>query len=379
MIVEGGPGTGKSVVAINLMVSLIAQKKLAKYVTKNRAPRQVFETKLSGTHRRSIIQSLFAGSGEFIDTPANEFDALIVDEAHRLNAKSGIFSNLGNNQIEEAIRAAKCAVFFIDEDQRVTWKDIGRKKDIETWAGRVGAEIHNLRLESQFRCNGSDGYLAWLDNVLEIRKTANEMLDTAEFDFQVFDSPNELRRRIEKLNKGNNRARIVAGYCWDWRSKSDQSAMDIVIPEHGFSMQWNFAEDEGLWITAAHSVEQAGCIHTCQGLELDYVGVIIGPDMVMHDGRILAQPDKRSKHDQSIKGFKKLHKQNPAEATQKADAIIRNTYRTLMTRGMKGCYVYCADPLLANRLRSTTGKATRMVPRLHVAEPPTEYLDEFED
>jgi DUF2075 family protein len=356
------------------MVALIAQKKLAKYVTKNRAPRQVFESKLSGTHRHSIIQSLFAGSGEFIDTKPNEFDALIVDEAHRLNAKSGIFANLGNNQIEEAIRAAKCAVFFIDEDQRVTWKDIGRKEDIEAWARRAGAEIHNLKLESQFRCNGSDGYLAWLDNILGIRETANEKLDVTEFDFQVFDSPNELRCRIRELNKAHNRARIVAGYCWDWKSKADQSAMDIAIPEHGFSMQWNFADDEGLWITAAHSVEQAGCIHTCQGLELDYIGVIVGPDMIVRDEMVVTQPNMRSRHDQSIKGYKKLHKEDSEKATQKVEEIIKNTYRTLMTRGMKGCYVFCSDPALANRLRAHIARQQVRGPFPLVAEDSGGYL-----
>lgn len=131
VIVDGGPGTGKSVVAINLLVALIQKGRLAKYVTKNAAPRAVFESVLSGTHRKSTISSLFTGSGDFISTQPNGFDTLVVDEAHRLNEKSGLYSNLGKNQIQEIIQAAKCAIFFIDEDQRVTWKDIGRKSEIE--------------------------------------------------------------------------------------------------------------------------------------------------------------------------------------------------------------------------------------------------------
>jgi hypothetical protein len=351
IIIDGGPGTGKSVVAINLLAALTAKHLMAKYVTKNRAPRAVFEQALSGSYRRSQIASLFAGSGEFIETAADTFDALIVDEAHRLNEKSGLYANLGNNQIQEIIQAARCAVFFIDEDQRVTWKDIGRTSEIEAWAKRSGAAVTRLKLASQFRCSGSDGYLAWLDQVLGIRDTANPTLEPDEFDFRVFDSPNEVRRLIEEKNRTNNRARMVAGYCWDWKSKKQPAAFDVVIPEQDFAMQWNLAQDGGLWITAERSVEQIGCIHTCQGLEVDYIGVIVGPDLVARDGELITRPEKRSRQDQSIKGYKKELREKPNEARSKADAIVRNTYRTLMTRGMKGCYVYCTDPETAAYFR----------------------------
>lgn len=352
IIIDGGPGTGKSVVAINLLAALTARRLMAKYVTKNRAPRAVFEQTLSGSYRRTQIASLFAGSGEFVETPADTFDALIVDEAHRLNEKSGLYANLGNNQIEEIIRAARCAVFFIDEDQRVTWKDIGRMSEIEAWAARAGAAVTHLKLASQFRCSGSDGYLAWLDQVLGIRDTANPTLAADEFDFRVFDAPNEVRRLIEEKNRTNNRARMVAGYCWDWKSKKQPSAFDVVIREHDFAMQWNLAQDGGLWITAERSVEQIGCIHTCQGLEVDYIGVIVGPDLIARGGEIVTRPEGRSRQDQSIKGYKKELREQPDETRRKADAIIKNTYRTLMTRGMRGCYIYCTDPEAAAYFRA---------------------------
>ncbi len=352
IIIEGGPGTGKSVVAINLLAALTAQRMMTKYVTKNRAPRAVFEQTLSGSYRRSQIASLFAGSGEFIDTPADTFDALVVDEAHRLNEKSGLYANLGNNQIEEIIRAARCAVFFIDEDQRVTWNDIGRKSEIAAWAQKAGATVRQLTLASQFRCAGSDGYLAWLDQMLGVRDTANPVLRADEFDFRVLDSPNEVRRLIEERNLQSNRARIVAGYCWDWKSKRDPAAFDVVIPEHEFAMRWNLAQDGGLWITAEHSVEQIGCIHTCQGLEVDYIGVIVGPDLIARGGRIVTQPEQRSRQDQSLKGYKKALREQPHAAHRKADALIKNTYRTLMSRGMKGCYIFCTDRETAAHFRS---------------------------
>ena len=282
----------------------------------------------------------------------NDFDVLVVDEAHRLNEKSGMFGNLGENQIKEIIGAAKYSIFFIDEDQRVTFKDIGRKSEIIRWAKASGAAVTQLELASQFRCNGSDGYLAWLDNTLQIRPTVNEKLDTDEFDFRVVDSPQTLREMIVEKNKVSNKARMVAGYCWDWVSKKKPKQADIVLPEYSFSMQWNLSKDSGLWIMAAESVNEIGCIHTCQGLEVDYIGVIVGPDMIVRNGKVITRPEKRSRHDKSLSGFRKLLKSNEREARERADSIIRNTYRTLMTRGMKGCYVYFTDEETAEFFRS---------------------------
>ncbi|MEW6586085.1 MAG: DNA/RNA helicase domain-containing protein [Nitrospirota bacterium] len=346
LIVEGGPGTGKSVVAINLLVQLTGKRLVTKYVTKNAAPRAVYESVLTGSFTKSRITNLFSGSGEYKSCDPNVFDALIVDESHRLNEKSGLFQNQGENQIKEIINAAKFSVFFIDEDQRVTWKDIGEVKEIEKWARDLGATVHSLALQSQFRCNGSDGYLAWLDNVLQIKETANDTLEGIDFDFRVFESPGMLRDAIFEKNKINNKARLVAGYCWDWVSKKPENKhlKDIVIEEHDFAMQWNLATDGSLWIRKPESVNEIGCIHTCQGLEVDYIGVILGPDVVIRNGKLIVCPEKRAKTDQSLKGFKTALKENPEEARAKADAIVKNTYRTLMTRGQKGCYIYSTDP-----------------------------------
>lgn len=343
LIVDGGPGTGKSVVAVNLLVELTKMGLNSQYVTKNAAPRNVYESKLAGTLKKTEISNLFSGSGSFIGVEKGIFDAIIVDEAHRLNEKSGMFSNLGENQIKEIIESSKFSVFFIDEDQKVTWKDIGTKGEILKWSNKNSANITNLSLSSQFRCNGSDGYLAWLDNVLQIKETANVVFDSDDYDLKFFDSPNDLKNEIFEKNKINNKARLVAGYCWDWVSKKNKTLSDIIIPEYDFAMRWNLASDGNLWIISSESVNEIGCIHTCQGLELDYVGVIIGDDLIVRDGKIITNPDKRAKTDASLKGYKKLYKEYPERAINKADLIIKNTYRTLMTRGMKGCYVYCTD------------------------------------
>jgi hypothetical protein len=183
LIVNGGPGTGKTVVAINLLVELTNRDLATKYVTKNSAPRAVYEAKLTRTLKKSRISNLFVGSGAFTDTPANSFGGLIVDEAHRLNEKSGLFSNLGENQIKELIDASTFTVFFLDEDQRIHWKDIGEQSQIREWAESLGATVTEMDLVSQFRCNGSDGYLAWVDRVLQVRETANTTLEGSNYEF----------------------------------------------------------------------------------------------------------------------------------------------------------------------------------------------------
>ena len=191
--------------------------------------------------------------------------------------------------------------------------------------------------------------MAWLDDAVQLRGTANPALEGIDYEFIVFDDPNALRQAIRDKNLASNKARMVAGYCWDWVSDSrkkanDASAMDIVIPQYGFEAQWNLANDGSLWIMAGNSVNQVGCIHTCQGLELDYIGVIVGEDLIVRDGEVITDAHKRSNMDASIRGFKKLLKEDPDAAKQKADTIIKNTYRTLMTRGQKGCYFFSVDP-----------------------------------
>lgn len=158
------------------------------------------------------------------------------------------------------------------------------------------------------------------------------------------DSPLDLRAKIVHMNRLTNKSRMVAGYCWDWKGKRDPNIKDVVIPEYDFEARWNLDKDGSLWILMPESVSEVGCIHTCQGLELDYVGVIIGPDLIVRNGSVLTNPDARSSQDRSIFGRKKMAKLDPEGTAKALDRIIRNTYRTLMTRGLKGCYLFCCDP-----------------------------------
>lgn len=352
LIVDGGPGTGKSVLAINLL-SFLNESMNCFYVTKNSAPRNVYMNKLKkGKLTQVQINNLFKGSGIFTDSKMNQFDMLIVDEAHRLNAKSGMFKNIGENQIKEIINASKFSVFFIDELQKIDIYDVGNIELIVKFAKDFNAEVSIMKLESQFRCNGSDGYLAWVEDVLQIRNTANDIFDL-EYDIKIIDDPNELKNMIFEKNKINNKARLVAGYCWNWikDGKNDSNVFDIQIPQYNFNMSWNLGSSS-TWAIDKESVNEVGCIHTSQGLEFDYVGVIIGNDIRYENGQVITDFTKRAKTDNSLKGIKTMYKENPEKALKLADEIIKNTYRTLMTRGQKGCYIYCEDKNLKDYLRN---------------------------
>ncbi|MFA6829993.1 MAG: DUF2075 domain-containing protein, partial [Bacilli bacterium] len=346
VVVQGGPGTGKSVIAINLLAKILNLGFVCNYVTKTSAPRFAFSQSLvAGKNKLSYLRGLFTGSGNFYEVPKNTFDCLLVDEAHRLNAKSGMFANKGENQIKELINASKISVFFIDENQVISTKDIGSIDEIKKWADLLGSQFHfdeNLVLKSQFRCNGSDGYLSFLDDVLQIRETANYNGFDLDYDVKVFDDPNTMKEELRKKNT-NNKSRMIAGYCYQWVSDKDKTAFDINL-KNGFHAQWNFSTDK--WATDKNSFEQVGCIHSSQGLEFDYVGIIIGLDMRFENGNVITDYTARATRDASLKGIKK------SKNFELADRIIRNTYKTLLSRGQKGCYIYCQDEKLGEYIKN---------------------------
>lgn len=350
LIATGGPGTGKTVIAMNLLARLTQEGVFVQYCSKNSAPRTVYAKKLKGHRTKSSIDNMFKGSGAYMEAPRNAVGVVLADEAHRLNEKSGLYGNQGVNQIHEIIHAARLSVFFIDECQRVTVKDIGSVGEIKRWAAVNGAEVHEEELTSQFRCNGSDGYLAWLDVVLEIRETANYDIEGIDYDFEVLDSPDEMRQKVIERNQGSNKSRILAGYCWNWprAGRADTNTHEITIGD--FEISWNLDGGEAFALSPT-SINEAGCIHTTQGLEFEYVGVIIGDDLRYEGDHVVTDYTKRAGTDQSIKGLKKMEREDPKHALKLADEIIKNTYRTLMTRGMKGCYVYATDPNLRSYLK----------------------------
>ena len=348
VIVSGGPGTGKSVVAIQLLCNLIAKGYSANYVTKNAAPRNVYFEKLRREkYKLSYIKSLCKSSDSFWNAPANLLDCIIVDEAHRLKKKSAIFH--GENQVKELINAGRVTVFFIDEDQKITTKDIGSKDEIRKWAAYYGIPVYegeDLNLVSQFRCNGSDGYLNFLDNLLGIRSTANLTFDY-DYEIRLFRSPVKMREALREKNDLNNKSRMIAGYCYEWVTENNPQGDEYdIILEDGFRAKWNFSNS--LFAIAPDSFDQVGCIHTTQGLEFDYCGIIIGQDLRYEDGKVITDPSKEAISDKSS-GIRSC------KDKVLADKLIRNTYKTLMSRGQKGCFLYCEDKALLEYISRMLG------------------------
>ncbi len=343
IVIQGGPGTGKSVLAVNLLMHFITCACNAAYVTKNSAPREAFLSLLSGNRADNLadIIQLFRSPFRLSQVPANSYDCLIVDEAHRLVKKMYGDWN-GENQVKECINASLLTVFLLDEDQAVTTKDIGSVQEIKKWCKELGSALimrEETKLYSQFRCNGSDAYIQFIDNLLQRKEeTVAVSLQDLNYDFRVFDDPSEMREALREKNAINNKARLVAGYCYDWNVKFHRGDVDIDLPG-GFQAKWNLANDK-IWAINPRSFDEVGCIHTAQGLEFDYVGVLIGKDLTYDKttGRVVVNKLAISKDDKSsgIRGA----------GDDDARRLILNTYKTLLTRGQKGCYVYCEDPAL---------------------------------
>jgi len=186
--------------------------------------------------------------------------------------------------------------------------------------------------------------MAWLDDSLGLQNVPENYFSRDKFDFKIFNSVIDLHDEIKEKNKVNNKARMVAGYCWNWVSKKVPTSFDIELEQGDYRARWNLASYGNEWIINPKSVDEVGCIHTCQGLEVDYVGVIIGDDLDVDNGKLITNPKGRAKSDKSLNGYVGERKVDPERADSKADELIRNTYRTLMSRGMKGCYVYFTNP-----------------------------------
>lgn len=351
VIIQGGPGTGKSVLAVNLLNEFVNKGYNASYCTKNSAPREAYLSLLakSDLKKRVNIKQLFRSPFGLCKAPKNFYDCLIVDEAHRLVKKMyGDFS--GENQVKECINASLFTIFLIDEDQRITTKDIGSISEIKHWANELNSyvvEREETKLVSQFRCNGSDHYIQLINNILQNSEPVDVDLTEINFDIQVFDNPNEWREALRDKNNINNKARMIAGYCYDWDVKHKRGDYDIYL-EDGFKAKWNLEGDK-IFAINPKSFEEVGCIHTTQGLEFDYVGVLIGKDLRYDEalGTVVTDKTQISKDDKSS-GIR-------SASDDVAEKLIKNTYKTLLTRGQKGCYIYCEDKALGEYIRTMIG------------------------
>lgn len=337
VIISGGPGTGKSVISVNLLGGLLKEQLNAIFVAPNASFRSVMMSQLAKSFSKKRIEFLFKGSAGFTDVKKNLYDVIVVDEAHRLKDGTA-YQYQGKNQIRDIINASRVSIFFVDEDQMIRPEDIGSLNEIRRVATEFDAKVYETELTAQFRCSGAEGYVNWLNDVLKIKDTANfDGWDKKSFEFVVFDNPNDLYSAIKLKSEQGFKARLLAGYAWKWTAadegNQDGETCDIEIPEFGFSLPWNSRKVGTTWAIDPAGIEQVGCIHTSQGLEFDYVGVIIGDDLKYQFSTDNFFVDWNAYKD--IKGKQGL--KNKPEILSK---LVQNIYKVLMTRGMKGCYVY---------------------------------------
>ena len=340
IIIKGGPGTGKSVIAINLMADLLLNGYNAHYATGSRAFTETLR-KIIGS--RGSVQFKYFNS--YAQAEHNIVDVLIADEAHRIRETSNDrftprIKRSTFSQVEELLQSSKVAVFLIDDKQVVRPNEIGSVKYIKQSANKSGYKVFEYQLEAQFRCNGSDAFVNWINNTLGIERTAHVIWDQKEeFDFRIFQSPLDLENAIrQKVSEGFT-GRVTAGFCWDWPMPNEDGTLkdDVVIGD--YKRPWNAKPEAkklahgipkaSLWAYDPNGINQIGCVYTAQGFEFDYVGVIFGEDLV-HDLDKQAWIGNLSNSSDNV----------VKRSGEKFVDLIKNTYRVLLSRGMKGCYVY---------------------------------------
>lgn len=344
MLVKGGPGTGKSVIALNLMGELAKQGYNAHHATGSKAFTE---------NVRRIVGSRASAQFKYFNSygPAasNDIDVLILDEAHRLRETSDSRytpkakrSDLA--QVDELIHAAKVSVFFIDDLQGVRPNEVGTSDLIAKAALRNNAEIDVFELETQFRCAGSDAFVSWVDNTLGLAETANPVWEGTEgFDYRIVDSIEQLDALIRSKADEGFSARLTAGFCWRWSDPESDGTLVNDVKIGSWQMPWNARPDAGrlaanvppsnFWASNPNGIDQVGCVYTAQGFEFDYVGVIVGRDLRWDPASSDWIGDPSESQDSIVK-----------RSGKQFTDLVKRTYRVLLTRGMKGCYVCFMDP-----------------------------------
>lgn len=335
VIVKGGPGTGKSVIALEVMGELMRMGKVVYHATGSSAFTNTLR-KIVGRRASNLFKFFFS----FTQLNENEIDVLICDEAHRIREHSNDYGvprqfRSSSPQVDGLIKPARLTLFFIDENQVVRPKEIGNVKLIKEAAKKFGIiedNIAEFELKTQFRCSGSDAYLQWLDKVLDIRDSDIDRFDT-KMEFNIFNGPMELKNAIDKKNREKeNCARIVAGFCWPWSKPNSDGSLIQDVKIGQFSMPWEKKDEFWKWATDKSGMEQVGTVYTAQGFEFDYIGVIFGNDLVWREkeGGWVSKPE--NSFDNQVTRRNVLLTDH-----------LKHVYRVLMSRAHKGVFVYFMD------------------------------------
>ena len=370
LIVRGGPGTGKSVLALQLLAYGARQHWRVAHATGSKAfidvlkastqsfadafLKKVYNARYKNQIPVSHIFSTFADIANLGSKGVEQLDLVVADEAHRLwdyrrRKFQGMNLVLSNTpMIEELIAASKVTVLFIDDNQSVRADEIGSVPYLVSELQRIGVAHDVMDLNVQFRCSGSSSYIEWVDHVLSYpAEHSLSWRDYDGYDFQILDSLADMQARLETLRDQGNKARLVAGFCWRWSIPNGNGTLvhDVSDPRFdGWSAPWIEKSDQHAapadsrytkWATDEAYFSQVGSIYSAQGFEFDYIGLIVGEDLVWRDGRWVAD---MSKNQDPV--FKRDLKASGADPTER----LRNIYRVLLTRGMKGTFVYFLDP-----------------------------------
>lgn len=356
VIVTGGPGTGKSVIALSLLGELSREGRSVLHATGSRSFTQTLR-KVAG-HRAPRVQKLFTYFNSFMQAERNGLDVLICDEAHRIRETSvsrytpKVIRDRALPQVEELIDAARVPVFLLDEHQVVRPGEMGSVADIRAAAARRGLDVVQVDLDAEFRAGGSAAYSAWVRRLLGLEEGgAIGWEDEESFTVEVVDSPHELESRLRDRLVDGRGARMTAGFCWPWSDPSPSGDLVRDVRIDGWERPWNVKGDRSvggappaaLWATQDGGFDQVGCVYTAQGFEYDWNGVILGPDLVWRDGQFVSR--REFNKDPDFRSAKRV-------SDEEFDRLVRNVYKVLLTRGMVGTIIYSTDPETRAALRA---------------------------
>jgi DUF2075 family protein len=372
VIVSGGPGSGKSVIALSLLGELYRHGRSALHATGSQAFTQTMRRYAAAGSSR--VKELFKYFNNFTKAERNGFDVLVCDEAHRIretstNRWTKRSERTNRPQLDELVAAARVPVFLLDEHQTVRPGELGSIEVISRYAKSLGLDVECVSLHGQFRCGGSVEYEQWVVRLLGLA-AGGPLLWTGDgrFDVQIADSPQAMEAVLAFHQEHGLTARMSAGYCWPWSDPRQDGSLVPDVQIDGWARPWNVKSDRSvggapgsaLWATDPAGFGQVGCVYTAQGFEYEYSGVIIGPDLVVQDGRLVSRRD---------------YSKDPAFRSRKTiddgevDPLIRNTYKVLLTRGMRGTVIYATDDGTRAFLRALVDQ--RVPPQTNWSETPT--------
>ena len=355
VVVSGGPGSGKSVIALSLMGELAREGRTVVHATGSQSFTQTLrKVAAKGSPR---VRKTFQYFNSFMAVEPNELDVLILDEAHRIRETSAnrytkAAFRTGRPQIDELLSAARTPVFLLDQHQVVRPGELGTVADVTAAAAERGLEVLHVDLDAQFRCGGSLAYVQWVEQLLGLRAggTLRWPGDDA-FVVQAMDSPGELDAWLRARVDEGYGARMTAGYCWPWSDPRPDGSLVPDVRIGAWSRPWNLKGDRAvggappspLWATDPAGFGQVGCIYTAQGFEYDFAGVVLGPDLVWRDDRWVSV--REGNKDPALRNRTLVDDAH-------FDRLVRNVYKVLLTRGMQGVGIFSTDPETRRHLTS---------------------------